>query len=78
MTPRGGAAVIAVVTTIATVGFGLLMTAIDRKNFATVGEGLWWSVQTVTTVGHGDLVPTPASGRIVAALVMLLGLASWR
>ena len=75
VTPRGGAAVIAVITTIATVGFGLLMTAIDHKNFTTVGEGLWWSVQTVTTVGYGDLVPTNTSGRIVAALVMLLGLA---
>ena len=74
-TPRGGAAVIATVTTIATVGFGLLMTVVDHKNFTTVGQGLWWSVQTVTTVGYGDVVPTNASGRIVAALVMLLGLA---
>ena len=49
VTPRGGAAVIAVITTLATVGFGLLMTAVDHKNFTTVGEGLWWSVQTVTT-----------------------------
>jgi len=74
-TPRGGAVVIAAVTTIATIGFGLLMTALDHKNFSTVGRGLWWSVQTVTTVGYGDLVPTNASGRLVAALVMLFGLA---
>jgi voltage-gated potassium channel Kch len=74
-TPRGGATVIAAITTIATVGCGLLMTTIDRKNFTTLGQGLWWSVQTVTTVGYGDVVPTNASGRLVAALVMLLGLA---
>jgi len=74
-TPRGGATVIAAITTIATVGFGLLMKSIDHKNFSTLGAGLWWAVQTVTTVGYGDLVPTNASGRIVAALVMLLGLA---
>jgi len=74
-TPRGGATVIATITTIATVGFGLLMTAIDHKNFTTVGQGLWWSVQTVTTVGYGDVVPTNASGQLLAALVMLLGLA---
>lgn len=73
-TPRGGATVIATVTTIATVGCGLLMTTIDHKNFTTLGQGLWWSVQTVTTVGYGDVVPTNASGRLVAALVMLLGL----
>ena len=74
-TPRGGAEVIAAITTTATVAFGLLMTAIDNKNFPTLGEGLWWSVQTVTTVGYGDHVPTDVAGRLVAALVMLLGLA---
>jgi voltage-gated potassium channel len=74
-TPRGGATVIAAITTIATVGFGLLMTTIDHKNFTTVGEGLWWAVQTVSTVGYGDLVPSTTAGRLVAAAVMLLGLA---
>jgi voltage-gated potassium channel len=74
-TPRGGATVTATITATATLGFGLLMTALDPKNFPTVGKGLWWAVQTVTTVGYGDAVPTTASGRLVAALVMLLGLA---
>jgi voltage-gated potassium channel len=74
-TPRGGAAVIATITTIATVGFGLLMTTIDEKNFTTIGQGLWWAVQTVTTVGYGDAVPTTVAGRLVAAVVMLGGLA---
>jgi voltage-gated potassium channel Kch len=56
------------------VGFCVLMTAIDHKNFPTVGQGLWWSIQTVTRVGYRDVVPTNASGRLVAALAMLLGL----
>jgi voltage-gated potassium channel len=74
-TPRGGATVIAAITTIATVVSGLLMTAVDPKNFTTVGLSLWWAVQTVTTVGYGDHVPTNTAGMIMAALVMLLGLA---
>jgi len=74
-TPRGGGLVIATITTIATVGAGLLMTTIDHKNFTTLGQGLWWAVQTVTTVGYGDHVPTNAPGQLVAAAVMLLGLA---
>jgi voltage-gated potassium channel len=73
-TPRGGAMVIATATTIATVGCGLLMTAVD-KEFTTVGQGLWWAVQTVTTVGYGDQVPSGVAGKLVAALVMLFGLA---
>jgi hypothetical protein len=44
VTPRGGAGIIAAITTIATVVCGLLMTAIDPKNFKTVGLGLWWAV----------------------------------
>jgi voltage-gated potassium channel len=74
-TPRGGALVIATITTIATLGAGLLMTVIDHRNFTTVGQGLWWSVQTVSTVGYGDVVPTNTAGQLVAAAVMLLGLA---
>lgn len=73
-TPRGGAMVIATATTAATVGCGLLMTFID-KDFTTAGQGLWWAVQTVTTVGYGDQVPGSFAGKLLAAFVMLFGLA---
>ena len=73
-TPRGAAIIIAVVTTSITVGAGLLMTIIDRKEFPAIGDGLWWAVQTVTTVGYGDHVPESAVGHVVAAVVMLLGI----
>jgi voltage-gated potassium channel len=73
-TPRGAAVVIASVTTLCTVVTGLLMTLIDHDNFPSLGTGLWWAVQTVTTVGYGDHVPESAGGQILAALVMLLGI----
>jgi voltage-gated potassium channel len=73
-TPRGAAVVIASVTTSITILAGLLMTVLDHKGFPSVGSGLWWAVQTVTTVGYGDHVPTTVAGRLVAALVMLLGI----
>jgi voltage-gated potassium channel len=50
------------------------MTVIDRDNFPSIGTGMWWAVQTVTTVGYGDDVPVTAGGKIVAAVVMLLGI----
>ena len=71
--PRGAAIVIATASTTITVVAGLLMTLLDHKNFPSSGSGLWWAVQTVTTVGYGDSVPTSLAGRLVAALVMLLG-----
>ena len=73
-TPRGAAVVIATVTTTITVVTGLLMTLIDHDNFPSLGTGLWWAVQTVTTVGYGDRVPESAAGQLLAALVMLLGI----
>ena len=73
-TPRGAAVVIATVSTSITVGAGLLMTVVDRENFPSIGSGLWWAVQTVTTVGYGDHVPANVAGRLVAALVMLVGI----
>ena len=74
-TPRGATIVIATASTVITRGAGLLMTLVDRENFPSIGSGLWWAVQTVTTVGYGDDVPTNLTGRLVAVLVMLLGVA---
>jgi voltage-gated potassium channel len=73
-TPRGAAVVIAVVSSVITLAAGLLMTVVDHGNFPTIGTGLWWAVQTVTTVGYGDDVPTTVAGRLVAAAVMLFGI----
>ena len=73
-TPRGAAVVIAAVSTVITFAAGILMTIIDRESFPSIGTGLWWAVQTVTTVGYGDTVPATVAGKLVAALVMLLGI----
>jgi voltage-gated potassium channel len=73
-TPRGAAIVIATASTAITLGAGALMTALDRENYPSVGSGLWWAAQTVTTVGYGDNVPTTLAGQLVAVLVMLFGI----
>jgi voltage-gated potassium channel Kch len=36
---------------------------------------MWWSLQTVTTVGYGDVTPKEPIGRVVGAFVMLEGIA---
>lgn len=40
----------------------------------TYGDALWWSVETVTTVGYGDMYPVTTTGRVVAGLLMLAGI----
>jgi len=74
-TPRGAAIVIASASTAITIGAGVLVTVVNHDNFPSIGSGLWWAAQTVTTVGYGDNVPTNLAGQLVAVLVMLLGVA---
>lgn len=66
---------IAEFTFIATVAGGVTVWLLDHQDFPTLGKGLWWAVQTVTTVGYGDDVPHRTEGKIVATLVMLAGIA---
>ena len=39
------------------------------------GDGLWWALTTMTTVGYGDNVPVTLAGRLIAAAVMITGVA---
>jgi voltage-gated potassium channel len=45
----------------------------DKHNFPDLGLAFWWALQTVTTVGYGDVVPTTTWGRVVGGVEMVLG-----
>ena len=61
----------------AQVVLGYLMVLIESSHpntqFQTVGQGVYWAIVTMTTVGYGDFVPQTILGRLLAAVVMLLG-----
>jgi voltage-gated potassium channel Kch len=75
LTPARAIRAIAAVTLLATVMSGAAMHIVDRREFPTIGRGLWWAVQTITTVGYGDAVPHATAGRLVAIVVMLSAIA---
>jgi voltage-gated potassium channel len=74
-TVRSAASVIVAANTAIVVIAALAMWLFDRKDFPNFGRSLWWAVQTVTTVGYGDATPKTALGRLIAAFVMLQGVA---
>jgi voltage-gated potassium channel len=61
-----------------TVGVGLLAgfvaTLVDEKDFPTFGDGVWWAIVTLATVGYGDIVPTTAAGRLVGGTLIIFGI----
>jgi voltage-gated potassium channel len=74
LTPLRAGWAIAVATMVVTIICGVVIRIVDPSDFGNVWLGLWWAVQTVTTVGYGDLVPKDVGGRVVATLLMLAGI----
>jgi len=75
MRPRYAAYIIIALWLAAVVVFGVLEHWFDDQTFPTVWLGMWWALQTVTTVGYGDIVPASTVGRAFASFLMLGGLA---
>jgi len=64
---------LAAVTALLGLVAGFVVTLIDRKDFPTLGDGVWWAIVTLGTVGYGDIVPHTAWGRFVGSLVIVVG-----
>jgi voltage-gated potassium channel len=62
----GSIALLAVIT-------GFIATLVDRKDFPTFGDGIWWAIVTLGTVGYGDIVPHTAWGRVLGSCVIVFG-----
>ena len=67
--------VIVTATAVVVVVGAVLMRVLDHDEYSNIWVGMWWALQTVTTVGYGDVTPKHVSGRIVGAFVMLYGIA---
>jgi voltage-gated potassium channel len=73
-TARRAGQLIAIVTIVVGIAGGFLMRVFDSNEFPTIGSGMWWALQTVTTVGYGDHVPVDTEGKVLAAIVMVTGI----
>lgn len=76
-----GRVAIYVVGTVALVGFVASLAVLDAERDAPnatitdFGEAVWWTLTTISTVGYGDRFPVTLGGRLVAATLMVAGIA---
>jgi voltage-gated potassium channel len=54
----------------------LVVEVLSPNSFQSLGDALWWSATTVTTIGYGDVVPATSGGRVIAVFVMFASVAT--
>jgi voltage-gated potassium channel len=64
----------AITTFLILVGGGCLSNLEPQTAKGGYGDGIWWAIVTASTVGYGDISPITLPGRIIAIILMLVGI----
>lgn len=72
--PRRAAGLIVSATSVAVIAGALVVWTFDHSEYPSFGRAIWYTLQTVTTVGYGDVTPERSVGRVVGGVVMLTGI----
>ena len=59
---------------IAAVQITITERAVEGSNIKNFADGFWWAITTVTTVGYGDRYPTTSEGRLLAVILIFMGI----
>lgn len=44
------------------------------KKLENIGQSLWWSAATLSTVGYGDICPITPLGKLLSSVIALIGI----
>jgi voltage-gated potassium channel len=65
---------VGVLALLTVLGGGAAYASVESGQDLTTWDGVWWAFSTVTTVGYGDSYPHTEAGRVIAVVVMLVGI----
>jgi len=73
-----GALVFILCLTVAISGTLMFMIEADDQPeiFSSIPAAMWWAIETLTTVGYGDMVPVTPAGRVLGGVVAIVGIAT--
>jgi voltage-gated potassium channel len=71
-----GALVFILCLTVTVSGSIMYMIEGEEKDtaFTSIPVAMWWAIETLTTVGYGDMIPSTAGGRLVGGVVIVAGI----
>ncbi len=70
---KRGVGYMMVILILLALGFGGLFVLAESDG-SSYGDGVWWAIVTLTTVGYGDIFPVTTGGRLIAIALMVLGI----
>jgi voltage-gated potassium channel len=53
---------------------GAAFAAVESQQGLSTWDGVWWAVTTVTTVGYGEIEVESEAGRVIAMMIMVVGI----
>lgn len=66
------------IVVVALIGASALIHLVEHEAqpdaFGSIPQAMWWAMATMTTVGYGDVVPMTEAGKVIGAVVMLMGI----
>src|SRR5262245_20502179 len=72
---RNATLVLINITVLIVLAGSVIIWVFDHEEFPDFGTAIWFTLQTVTTVGYGDVTPTTVIGRTMAGVVMVVAVA---
>jgi voltage-gated potassium channel len=67
--------ILGLLTLLAATGMYLAEGHLQPEVFGSIPRALWWAIVTVATVGYGDVIPLTLAGKLLAALIIIIGVA---